>query len=630
MDGRGLMRFSWKALRGASVGSALSPRLSVVGSQGKAQMKIRTVIMLLAVSFFGLPTYGQEIRLRSYIRETKQDNGCVVPGDEYLTWVLKNKHEEDSLWVDPFDNGAFYTRVWEDSCPYWLTNHNAGEIQQSWGISYNGVTPNGQDQGWQWQDDGYSEWNREILPFGYYWPIIQWERCLYTNVTVMEPHEPSGLVVTNTFFIHTDARVELLTGGESNSTRQALFEVTVEATEGFNIVVPPPVLSVLGKTTARKPGDTNAGVVYKKLADNTIVDATVSAPRDCYRYSVWASKAYLILTDGDWYNEVTDQTQVIYAGERVALECRLSDYIGAEITDYQWSVPGSYIGGWAINPNYSITGEVLPAFPPGLHVSTNAVTFYPVAEGTITVSCTVQVEGETMTASTTYEVRKPTAWWRVWPKGPHGVEVTTHFGSGGYYLTTGHGTSIDDVGVRYDYQITDLRGYTNAFLVHFGQWMTSSDKGNVELPGKPYKSWWRWERGLDATPGPQWWYKYWDNQMGTVNQPVNADPANDTPNNPLPNTIRYFKRTDNFVSLLFWQSNRGRHSIPVPLSKAEWNWAGETKKIQGNNVWYLYSRTQPQLTYGQDWNWHPAWDHRMNMPAPAPNTNDFFYPEPAY
>ena len=242
-------------------------------------MKIRMTMMLLAVSFFGLPSlHGQELRLRSYIRETSLDSGCVVPGDQYLTWVLKNRHEEDWLWVDPQDNGATYYRWWLNSCPQGLTNSDAGENQQSWPCCQNLGTGNGQEQGWQWNNDVYSEWNREILPFGYYWHV-PWEHCIYTNKTVSEPHDPSGLVVTNISRYRGDTRIELLTGGATNSTREALFMLQVSARASTGTNVPPAQLSALGKSAAPEDGTNEVyGVIYKKLADNQTVDATVSAP----------------------------------------------------------------------------------------------------------------------------------------------------------------------------------------------------------------------------------------------------------------------------------------------------------------------------------------------------------------
>lgn len=309
-------------------------------------MKIRMTMMLLTMSYFGLPSLnGQEIRLRSYNRETSSDYGCVVPGGQYLTWVRANNHAEDWLWVDPWDNGAMYYGMWDDACHNGLTHSNSGERFQIWPCCQNLLTGDGHEQGWQWNTDVYSEWDREILPFGYHWQV-PWEHCVYTNITVSEPHNPSGIVTTNIYRYDGRTRIELLTGGPTNSTREALFLLSVSAAAGNN-AIPPAQLSALGKP-AMPEGGTNPvyGVIYKKLQDNQIVDATVSAPGDCYTFSASAYKSYLVLEDAA-IGDVTDKTNVVWVGERIALTCSLDNWI-AEITNFSWTVPGIRIGNWRV------------------------------------------------------------------------------------------------------------------------------------------------------------------------------------------------------------------------------------------------------------------------------------------
>ena len=102
----------------------------------------------------------------------------------------------------------------------------------------------------------------------------------------------------------------------------------------------------------------------------------------------------------------------------------------------------------------------------------------------------------------------------------------------------------------------------------------------------------------------------------------------DTPRTALLDNWRYYKRTDNFLTFLMWQSLR-RPSIPVPLKRADWGWTGTTKKIQNTSppVWYLYTAEPPHLTEGTDWHHHPEWDRLIWTPK-VETINDFYYPEP--
>ena len=99
--------------------------------------------------------------------------------------------------------------------------------------------------------------------------------------------------------------------------------------------------------------------------------------------------------------------------------------------------------------------------------------------GTVDVTCKVHVEGETLTAKTTYEIRRPTATWNLYPQDV--VQVTTNCSpvspamSGYYHLTTGKSFGTTNVGMHYVGYMDDLKGFpsTANYSVSFVQLVPS-------------------------------------------------------------------------------------------------------------------------------------------------------------
>jgi hypothetical protein len=193
--------------------------------------------------------------------------------------------------------------------------------------------------------------------------------------------------------------------------------------------------------------------------------------------------------------------------------------------------------------------------------------------------------------------------------------------AGKYHLTTGHGFVPNDAGVRYDYGIENMKGFEGSCSFSMGQLAVVDEQCNHELPPvSTIKSWSCFDFGADL----KWPYFEWGMQPSTEWN----NEASDTPRTALLDNWRYYKRTDNVLAFLMWQSLR-RPSIPVPLKRADWGWSGTAKKIQNTSppVWYLYAQTQAHLTDGVDWHQHPQWSRLIWTPK-TETTNDFYYPEP--
>ena len=321
---------------------------------------------------------------------------------------------------------------------------------------------------------------------------------------------------------------------------------------------------------------------------------------------------------------------MVWVGERIALTCSLDILIDG-ITNCQWTVPGIRIANWAVghivSNNIMIARDGYARTTPLTNLNESAVTFYWVQDtASAVVQCTVQVGGETLTAKTTYEVRRPVANWDLNPVGSP-VRVTNTCGpvapeyAGYYHLTTGLKLNTNTVGMYYSYEITDFKGFTNDYSVSMVQTVVIKTEANLEDPTPQAQSWTTgWLSGLDT----EYPYVPWGRNSKTN--------INDTPQSVLLDIDRYYWRDDKFWSYLMWQPKRRPNSIPVPLKLGIWDWRGAAQKLDRNTppTWKLNGWTNPQGGTGFDYMIHPTWGTNINgqLLLDARTTNNYAYPTP--
>ena len=546
-----------------------------------------STLLLLAVGFFGVPRASNALeadpQLRvSYYEQWTESHAfrlCYYP-NPYLP-TLKEEYSYWNLWYDPWDNGTFLTtETWND-CPPPMQHRDESWSQTSWPCcaDQNDI---GWKTWWHWSGGAYDEGYDPVDPIGPPWP---WKKCSLTNIA----HRTSGDfewddIITDRY----ETRLELLTGGETNSTKEALFLMWVSATTGSGQGIPPGQLSALGKTAI--PDGPTYGNIYKKLSDNQKVDATVTAPGDCYTFTADVGKAYLILRRNG--EDITEKTNVVWVGERIDLECVLSPSFG-DVTNYQWTVPGDKVSGYHI----TLTNGFAIPFT-NSHLTNPVVIFYWISgQQSASVECTVQVEGETLTARTKFEVRKPEADFWLTPKSQLMVTTNNCIGNSTrvWYLTPGLGCSTNDVGMLYSYRLTDLKGYTKAYSVSMVQLVTVDWKWNSMVD--PPHHYWALERGIDGSyPYVNWGQKMYGH-------------IDDTPRTPLNPPMEYLWERTDFDDFLMWQPQNP--SIPVPLKAAHWDYYGRAQLVDTNPVPARYVGvhpfTHPQPHNGINWSILPGW-----------------------
>jgi hypothetical protein len=224
-------------------------------------------------------------------------------------------------------------------------------------------------------------------------------------------------------------------------------------------------------------------------------------------YAVEHNWARLLIKWGN--TDITDKTNVVWVGEKMDLSCVLSSQIGT-LTNYLWRVDGRKIKDWVVSGTgtNATTADVLFWGYDSNRTSASAQFIWVEPSSSLTVVCTVQVAGETLVAQTKFEVRRPDATWTLTAK--YGKVVVTNTlcyvnFPGYYHLATGvdcdlNLTNWNDVGMQFNYQITDLKGYADSYDVSFVQLAYIDWKWNMTPPPvgpTTYKSMAKHTTGLD-------------------------------------------------------------------------------------------------------------------------------------
>jgi hypothetical protein len=306
------------------------------------------------------------------------------------------------------------------------------------------------------------------------------------------------------------------------------------------------------------------GDVYLVAADNQTLAATPQPDNPGipahYGFEVTPSKARLnmLVSLSPGSANITDQTNKTYVGERLALSCVLSPQI-ATITNYQWSIPGTYVS------NYVVTQTNATVYPLTSAGLTNSGLTFSWTDGSggslLEVRCTVVVQGVTMSATSKFEVVKPTASLLSYPLGVVGVAGSRL----GYGLVTTTNPGILFVGTNF----APAEVATNNGSWFFGQTLSTDFKFNhVDFYSASFTT-----NGADQFPYVPLPGDTNSNPFGIV--------VRDSPDVVLdPTTVKLW-RNDSFVMYLLFQSQR-MPSIPVPIKQTSWFWGGTCTNVGGN------------------------------------------------
>jgi hypothetical protein len=609
-------------------------------------MKIRTAAMLLAGSLFGLPlttslhAQAPSLVLTYYMRSQINRSGCVesqfqAPSN-YVYTLAWNTYND--WWShQPFGSGTSWN------------NASVNECGQDSGTEYSTHWPPGSNSAirevTQWLEGPngyYTNYTDTLGPWWNYIGWVPWRKC-YQVTRTTNTHEASGIVYENTDTLNEEARIELWTGGEAGVTNtDNIVLLTVRAQDDNTMTaIPVSELTALGETPAPQGTNIYIGEVWKKMADHEKVDATVRAGRDCYSYAASVGKDRLVIEGNVASGELNGKTNVVWVGEKINLSIRyglITSTVGA--TNYNWNVPGIKIGYWNVGDSI-IDGELVRGAyartTPFDTANRSSVNFYWVQDTQVVVQCAVQVGGETLTASTTFEVRRPTARWNLEPRG-RPVAVTNDCvpagpaNAGLYHLTTGrYGTNMTKPGMYYEYDVVDLKGYTNTYVVSFVQTLWTDSRCNLD--GTPLTSWTQTlpplsmqSTGSFSALDSSYPYTAWTNVAWSYEW--------DTPRSALLDSENYRWRKDKYWSYLMWEPKRRPGSIPVPLKLHLWTWEGATGKVATNNTgpdtWKLNGWLNQRGGLGSDYYNHPTWDMLLDseLLRKTRTTNNYHYASP--
>ena len=173
---------------------------------------------------------------------------------------------------------------------------------------------------------------------------------------------------------------------------------------------------------------------------------TERAPETSYSGALASAQKYKlkISLNGD----ITDRTSTVYVGQEMSPICLLEPDSGPAINNYEWHIPGTYVGGYL---HSAVLGENQPAN------LTNQVAIYYWADKLDAgdVTCTVKTGGKEWSAKSTFRVLKPTARWTGVTNGSIGVD--------GGYLHYGRNDSLSNAGAIFAFTNANVMGYTKDY-----------------------------------------------------------------------------------------------------------------------------------------------------------------------
>jgi hypothetical protein len=347
------------------------------------------------------------------------------------------------------------------------------------------------------------------------------------------------------------------------------------------------------------PCDSN-GSVYFRDADHQYGEATVTAPGfSNYTFDVTMDKAKLALTRGG--ADITGQTNTVIVGEQIALTCKFLNMAGADssiapITNFQWSIPGTYISNYVTTVS---TGTVY--YLTNVSDFKNASITYYWVQGSggspLEVQCTAIAKGVTMTAKAKFNVIRPSVDWNSTFTAQ--VAVDTNWSYPGKSLVTplhlGNPSGMS--GITFVATNFDLSTYVGGgweFLaVQIGSsTVVYSQTNGTNIVGQG--------AGLDSE------LPYDTFPLGLPGV------TSDNPTEELASVNRTVARSDAFSMFLLFQPWGG---IAVPLRRIDWSWSGTATNALG--VWSLVlgSGTETISANNVDTTSFPIWTNNIATPV---------------
>jgi hypothetical protein len=190
---------------------------------------------------------------------------------------------------------------------------------------------------------------------------------------------------------------------------------------------------------------------------------------------------------------------------------------------------------------------------------------------------------------------------------------------------------MDKPGMYYEYNMLDLKGYTNTYVVSLVQTLWTHSQCNLD--GLPLQSWTQTlpplsmqSTGTFSALDSSYPYTAWTNAVTSFEW--------DTPRSALLDSETYRWRKDKFWSYLMWEPKRKPGSIPVPLKLHQWAWEGATGKVETNgtgpDIWELNGWLNQRGGLGTDYYNHPIWDMLLDSDVlrKARTTNNYHYASP--
>ena len=407
---------------------------------------------------------------------------------------------------------------------------------------------------------------------------------LYEPGTNGVGHDKSAKVTT---------KVDLYTRGFPNSTNRSLNTVLVDVytipgdpdSQVPGVYIPGEDITVLGEHPVER-------LVWKLLPDNFVTDATpvVSTNYTNYAFSLVPAKITLRIYRDNI--DITDGNELIWVGEEAKMDCRL-DTPGYNLSNFQWTIPPLAISNYYAD---SQTGRVDAEFSK----TNNEVKYYWVdgAQNAVVVAQAV-VNGFTLTAKTTFQVRRPAA--SIIAEIHTQVAVDDNWDSTpalhfGWHTTT--------YGITFGY-VTDTANPPSYQWVQTGNALRRFKHATNNL----------WYRA--GTNGLDTHYPYPKHKVNGVQYEWTGDDPG--------TTLHQLEHTANdgfTMHLMFKPPVVIRPTIWVPLRKIGWSWFGHA--AYSNNSYVLVDGAPDKDQMDADSTAHPRWESNI---GPSIDDIDDYQPE---
>ena len=380
--------------------------------------------------------------------------------------------------------------------------------------------------------------------------------------------------------------VKLVGSGQEPAGQTNLYLVSAQVIdEDSGLQLPGSQVQIRGTTLMDVTNDDGSvwsnALVQKRAGVNS--DVTPQTSRNNSFNGMQVQDVKLKIIDANTFNNVTDQTNSVIVGRQVSLFCELTVPIRTNWTfgNFSWTVPGT------IFLNYVADAQSGVLYT-NIYTNLQSVVFYW-ADGASNrvIQCSAKVNGQTVTAITTFNVLRPTA------------KIITTGGTVAITLDTNSDTTIHcglpqvgSVGMLFSPTVTPPSGYS----------------GNINL---------RWVqkvssllRRVQTDDSPPAWYREQATNVLDVSYPYPFNPypcTSDSPSSTGLSPYQTVSYSDSFEMWLMFKPDGGQW---VPLRKVAWHWDGAGSKYGA--TWTLDSHTDPGNPDDTDTTAFPTWTDNMS------------------